>query len=221
MLKPENERTLDQPEEEIENLQTIDCFDFVQVECGQKHTLLLNDQGAVFSFGEGLNGQLGTNKKEIQQYDIVQLSFEKWNKPGGNEKIAKIKAAAFNCAAFTEKGKVYLWGSTANGKMGVSRENIEVPTEVCWQERMLDDDEVELRTVILRDERKRPVDAISKIKCIEWGEEHGLILDKKGRLFGMGRTNQGLLGLEDHEFDEIVTNPKQITLNLPNAGSSN
>jgi hypothetical protein len=29
MLKPENERTLDQPEEEIENLQTIDCFDFV------------------------------------------------------------------------------------------------------------------------------------------------------------------------------------------------
>ena len=43
---------------------------------------------------------------------------------------------------------------------------------------------------------------------IEWGEEHGLILDKKGRLFGMGRTNQGLLGLEDREFDDIVTNPK-------------
>ena len=205
----------------MENLESTDCFDFVQVECGQKHTLLLNSQGAVFSFGEGLSGQLGTNKKEIQQYNIVQLPFEKWNKSGVNDKIAKIKAAAFNCAAFTDKGKVYLWGSTANGKMGVSRDNIEVPTEVCWQEKVLDDDEVELRTVILRDERKRPVNAINKIKCIEWGEEHGLILDRKGRLFGMGRTNQGLLGLEDREFDEIVTNPKQITLNLPNAGSSN
>lgn len=106
--------------------------------------------------------------------------------------------------------------------MGVSRDNIEVPTEVCWQEKVLDDDEVvELRTVILRDERKRPLNSLSKIKCIEWGEEHGLILDKKGRLFGMGMTNQGLLGLEDREFDEIIINPKQITFNLPNPGSSN
>jgi len=37
----------------------------------------------------------------------------------------------------------------------------------------------------------------------------------------MGRTNQGLLGLEDREFDDIVTNPRQITFNLPNAGSTN
>lgn len=48
-----------------------DCFDFVQVECGQKHTLLLNKQGAVFSFGEGLSGALGTNRKEIQQYEVT------------------------------------------------------------------------------------------------------------------------------------------------------
>jgi len=54
--------------------------------------------------------------------------FEKWNRKGVNEKITKIKAASFNCAAFTEKEKVYIWGSTAGGKMGVSRENIEVPT---------------------------------------------------------------------------------------------
>ena len=103
---------------------------------------------------------------------------------------------------------MYIWGSTANGKMGVSRDNIEVPTEVCWQEKELDEDQVELRTIILRDEMKRPLNSINKIRCIEWGEEHGLILDKKGRLFGMGRTNQGLLGLEDREFDDIVTNPK-------------
>ena len=33
--------------------------EFVQVECGYKHTLLLNKLGQVFSFGEGLQGQLG------------------------------------------------------------------------------------------------------------------------------------------------------------------
>ncbi len=31
-------------------------FDFVQVECGYKHTLLLNKKGNVYSFGEGLKG---------------------------------------------------------------------------------------------------------------------------------------------------------------------
>ena len=48
--------------------------DFVQVECGYKHTLLLNKKGQVFAFGEGLQGQLGLPsiggeqpKKPIQQ----------------------------------------------------------------------------------------------------------------------------------------------------------
>lgn len=42
------------------------CFEFVQVECGQMHTLLLNSNGDVFSFGQGLCGQLGTYQKTIQ-----------------------------------------------------------------------------------------------------------------------------------------------------------
>lgn len=37
----------------------------------------------------------------------------------------------------------------------------------------------------------------------------------------MGRTNYGLLGLEDQETNEIVINPKQITINLPKAGTLN
>ena len=32
---------------------------FMQVECGFKHTLLLNKRGQVFAFGNGLQGQLG------------------------------------------------------------------------------------------------------------------------------------------------------------------
>ena len=205
-MLPENQKQSPRktdPESEIG-----DCFDFVQVECGQKHTLLLNKQGAVFSFGEGLSGALGTNRKEIQQYEVTQLMFEKWNRKDVNEKITRIKSTSYNCAAFTEKEKVYIWGSTANGKMGLSRDNIEVPTQVCWQEKEAEEQEgAELRTVVIKDEGKIPANSFSKIRQIEWGEEHGLILDKKGRLFAMGRTNYGLLGLEDHEYDEIVSNP--------------
>ena len=56
---------------------------------------------------------------------------------------------------------------------------------------------------------------VRSFKNIQWGDEHGLILDKFGRLWGTGRTNFGLLGLSEEETDEIVNNPRQITYNLP------
>ena len=59
------------PRQSKPEIEANDCFDFVQVECGQKHTLLLNKQGSVFSFGEGLSGALGTNRKEIQQFEVT------------------------------------------------------------------------------------------------------------------------------------------------------
>ena len=39
-----------------------DEFDFVQCEAGNSHCLLLNALGQVFSFGEGMQGQLGLNE---------------------------------------------------------------------------------------------------------------------------------------------------------------
>jgi alpha-tubulin suppressor-like RCC1 family protein len=44
---------------------TDDNFTFTQIECGANHTLLLSKAGDVFSFGQGLNGQLGTNQRII------------------------------------------------------------------------------------------------------------------------------------------------------------
>ena len=35
---------------------------------------------------------------------------------------------------------------------------------------------------------------IKTFRSLQWGDEHGLILDKKGRLWGCGRTNFGILG---------------------------
>ena len=51
---------------------------------------------------------------------------------------------------------------------------------------------------------------IKTFRSFQWGEEHGLILDKKARLWGCGRTNFGLLGQKEQEFDEIWIKPRQI-----------
>jgi alpha-tubulin suppressor-like RCC1 family protein len=38
------------------------------------------------------------------------------------------------------------------------------------------------------------------------------MLDKKGRVFSMGRTYNGLLGLSEQESDTIIYNPTQVNL---------
>ena len=54
---------------------TVHNHEFVQVECGNSHTLLLNRAGQVFSFGNGLQAQLGTEKQLIHQPEPTQVFF--------------------------------------------------------------------------------------------------------------------------------------------------
>lgn len=49
---------------------------------------------------------------------------------------------------------------------------------------------------------------ISKVKSIRWGEKHGVILDMKGRVFAMGDTSKGRLGLTDEKLPEQVMQPR-------------
>lgn len=50
---------------------------------------------------------------------------------------------------------------------------------------------------------------------MQWGEQHGLMLDRKGRVFSMGRMINGVCGLSDTEqTDRIVHNPTQVTHDL-------
>ena len=42
---------------------------FVQVECGFKHTLLLNKRGQVFAFGSGMQGQLGIGTRPMLHFE--------------------------------------------------------------------------------------------------------------------------------------------------------
>ena len=48
-----------------------------------------------------------------------------------------------------------------------------------------------------------------------WGESHGVILDDKGRIFAMGLSSNGRLGLPDKELPEYVEQPTQVTFGLP------
>jgi len=47
-----------------EPVQTLDSQKMVGVSCGQDHSVALNDQGQLFSWGAGAGGQLGLGTTE-------------------------------------------------------------------------------------------------------------------------------------------------------------
>jgi alpha-tubulin suppressor-like RCC1 family protein len=48
---------------------------------------------------------------------------------------------------------------------------------------------------------------IEKVKSIRWGERHGVLLDFKGRVFTMGDSEKGKLGLIG-ELPPLVERPR-------------
>ena len=108
--------------------------------------------------------------------------------------------------------------------------NIESPKAVYWSVNKGNDDDYDessnedgqaiTLTTQLKDqggEKKSGREYITKLISLEWGEQHGPMLDKKGRVFSMGRSINGVLGLfEREENNKIVINPQQVTSGLPN-----
>lgn len=43
----------------------------------------------------------------------------------------------------------------------------------------------------------KEMEIVSQMKAITWGDSHCIMLDKKGRLFSMGSSAAGRLGLSD------------------------
>ena len=60
------------------------------------------------------------------------------------------------------------------------------------------------------------METVRSIKSYEWGQHHGLMLDKRGRVYATGRMMYGVCGLSEKVTpDKRISNPIQITLGLP------
>ncbi|EGG17391.1 hypothetical protein DFA_08386 [Cavenderia fasciculata] len=78
-------------------------FKIVQIACGDEHTLCLLQNGAIYAWGRGEEGQLGNGVKETRQSPIPIDSL-------AGLKLKSISAGAFNSAAITDDGECYVWG---------------------------------------------------------------------------------------------------------------
>ena len=86
------------------------CFKILKVSCGNYHTLLLSNDGQVFSFGSNYHGQLGvgdTRRKVGPQ--VIPLP---------NVKIVQIAAGANHSVLRSQEGLVYTFGSNRQDQLG-------------------------------------------------------------------------------------------------------
>lgn len=83
-----------------------------QLECGQEHALLLNANGDVYTWGNGLRGQLGHASLGVEETPQLVEAL-------AGIKITHIAAGGWHSAAISAFGDLYSWGLNSNGQLGM------------------------------------------------------------------------------------------------------
>ena len=141
----------------------------VNISCGRDYTIVVMDDGSVYSFGRDGNGQLGQGRKSL-----VVSAPKKINLPA-SEKALKAAAGDAHVLLATESGKVFSWGDGQQGQLGHGgNTNIYLPREIDYF-----------------------VDENEKIIDVAAGASHSGCVSEDGKLFLFGKGRSGQLGRGD------------------------
>lgn len=92
------------------------------VSAGQSHTAAVTRRGELYTWGCGKHGKLGNGKLDMRLAPTVVPYFRRWSGAKayrGHRRVRSCSAGASHTAAIGDKGELYMWGSTANGLLGV------------------------------------------------------------------------------------------------------
>ena len=149
-----------------------DVVDAVEVEAGGMHTVVLDKEGAVWTFGCNDEGSLGRVVEEEEECFLP-------GKVDISEACVQISAGDSHSAALTESGQVWLWGTfrDSSGPIGL----------ITWAQMEKTPVQVKLS----------PRDHVIKIVS---GADHLAMLTQEGDIYTMGNSEQGQLGRVPEKF---------------------
>lgn len=130
--------------------------------CGEAHTLILDEEGSLYTFGWGEDGQLGVTPTETQgiKYNgVTQINFS------FQSSIVKVAAGLIFSVCLTENGDVFIWGSGDKGQFGR-----EIETEYITEPQKID---------------------ISKVVDVICGESRVICLTESGNVYAWGLGKAG------------------------------
>ena len=87
-----------------------------QVACGSKHSMLLLENGLLFCWGWGGDGQLGLGDTD----DRIEPTLVECAEVSASTRISHIAGGGGHSLAVDSEGSVYSWGANQNGQLGHS-----------------------------------------------------------------------------------------------------
>jgi len=145
-----------------------------QIAAGSRYSLLVSDDGAVYTFGENRRGQLGIGpaQKHVDEPERVLG-------PLTDDPVRLVAVGDEHVIVQTESGGVFSWGANANGQLGNGRiSDCAVPTKV----------------------QKLPTQGLVSMAC---GAQHTLVVTDDGhKVWAFGSNTQGQLGQGNRSMNE-------------------
>jgi len=97
----------------------------IAASAGHRHSMLLDNQGGLYTFGSGVSGALGHGDTIPQNYPLKVSEF-------AHVRIAQMSAGVDISMAVSTSGEVYAWGKADGGRIGLGLQNriISLPRKI-------------------------------------------------------------------------------------------
>ncbi|KAG7189944.1 hypothetical protein KM043_006105 [Ampulex compressa] len=155
---------------------------FVDIACGFDHTVMLAENGNVFSMGIGTRGQLGHDDLEDQDDPRLVEAL-------AGIKVVQISAGGWHSAVVTDQGDLYTWGWNTCGELGVNEKG----TKVIGAPALID----------FKDQTGGNVDV--RAKKVQCGNNFTVCMMEDGSFWGAGSNKYGQLGQPRRNFRNFDT----------------
>lgn len=160
------------------------------ISLGSAHSLILNDRGEVYSFGDNFRGQLG-----LDHHDNISIpTFVMKN-------IIEISAGYYHSLLLTEECQVYSFGHNECGQLGLGDIGDRlVPILIAHLKNIVQISGGGYHSLMLNNLGKVHISGhgldidLDNIIQISAGKFHSLLLDKFGRVYSFGDNEFGQLG---------------------------
>ncbi|XP_049793001.1 X-linked retinitis pigmentosa GTPase regulator-like [Schistocerca nitens] len=145
-------------------VKTIKQYRITHVACGRAHTVVSTDSGFLLSWGANSDGQLGLG--DYTGDALVPQPLTSWTAG----RVCQLSAGSGHSVALSDAGDVYVWGSNADGQLGLTNSDscVRIPTLLPLGQK------------------------VSQVSC---GYYHSAFITEDGSLFTCGETENGKLGI--------------------------
>lgn len=146
-----------------------------QVAAGSMHACIVQESGALYTWGVAISGRLG--KAKVGNKDAVQPVLVPINELGRDCPVQMVSCGYSHTGAITSEGNLYMWGSANTGKLGIGPR---VRDMECF---------VETPSRVLLGK------TAAQVKQISCGYTHTAVLTESGQMWVFGCGDGGRLGL--------------------------